>query len=755
MIGERKIGKIISVDSFRVFIKLDDDLKSLYKSGYEDIYEVARINSYIIIPIGAERIVAMVTRVRAMDETEIGSDKDAIFLTNSARYLVATMIGTITGEGKYVQGVYNYPILDNPIWYVTKSDLDIIFDQKEKSTIDFEKDYFLPIGTSPTFSDYQVKINPDKFFGKHAAILGNTGSGKSCTFTAILQSLFDFDYNGKKLKNAHIVIFDTNGEYKRAFQGTKEAPYKNLNEVNAFHIDKNGMKVPFWFMNFADFDYLFEPTAGTQAPIFKRALGLAKNQSIATVNRLIPQTFVSKLETIANECDENNHKIKTTVLVDLELFISELTSLSTDFDKSNILVSLNTLLGEKSKLTLNEPYPPRGTISTQILSNCSATLKTEISLYNVSIRNLEVAEERNIDLPIYFDFNQLIERFFDEAIFENENSGNRIREFVSTLRLRLQSYLGDERISQPLILNQAEEIPMALAKFISFILGDFCKVYNDGDKDLFSEYYEKQTILEAQEQLEKDKPSQITIIDMSLLPHEVLETIAGLIGRLILEFVSRFPESDRGKLPIVIALEEAQNYIPEKNKNDKESIAKKVFERIAREGRKYGLSLLVSSQRPSELSKTVLSQCNSFIIHRLQNPEDQKYVRQLVSAANEDILAQLPILPQQHVVVMGDAVRTPVQVKMNTANPTPNSKDPQFITNWLEDLPVGFPDYNGIGSAWEKGEKYFGPTIIVSEDNLVAAQEDIQLPAQTEDQTDPNVDDAISGNPFDLDDDLF
>ncbi len=193
---------------------------------------------------------------------------------------------------------------------------------------------------------------------------------------------------------------------------------------------------------------------------------------------------------------------------------------------------------------------------------------------------------------------------------------------------------------------------------------------------------------------------------MSLLPYEVLETITGLIGRLILDFVSRFPESDRGKLPLVIALEEAQNYIPEKNRGDRESIAKKVFERIAREGRKYGISLLVSSQRPSELSKTVLSQCNSFIIHRLQNPEDQKYVRQLVSAANEDILQQLPILPQQHVVIMGDAVRTPVQARINNANPKPNSNNPKFIENWTMDLPENFPNYEKIAEAWEKGEKY-------------------------------------------------
>ncbi|QVY66181.1 ATP-binding protein [Polaribacter sp. Q13] len=707
--SERSIGKVISVDSFRAYIRLDDDLKSLYKSGYEDIFEVARINSYVIIPIGSDKIVAMVTSVKSIDETEIGKNKEAIFLTKSARYLVATMIGTIENSGKYIQGVYNYPILDNPVWYVTSQDLDNIFDQKKKEDskeINFDDDYYLPIGTSPSFSDYKIKINPDKFFGKHAAILGNTGSGKSCTFASIIQSMFDFNYNGKQLKNAHIIIFDTNGEYKQAFQGTKQTPYKNLELVNPFHIDKDGMKVPFWFMNFADFDYLFEPTSGTQAPVLKHALGLAKNQTVSISQKLIPQAYISKLEIIINECVTNDFKIINTIYEGLEDFGKELVELDIDFDKTKILDSLRNLMKEKPKITKTKNDYLKGNISAAVLTESAKILKTELSLYYSSARKVEVTKERNIDLPIYFNFHDLLESFFDEAISEQENSGNRLREFVSTLRLRLQSYLSDERISKPLLLNETEEITSALAKFISFILGDFCKVYNTADTDLFTEYYKSNLGKTGIEKLQEAKSSQITIIDMSLLPFEVLETITGLIGRLILDFTSRLPESDRGKLPMVIALEEAQNYIPEKNRGERESIAKKVFERIAREGRKYGISLLVSSQRPSELSKTVLSQCNSFIIHRLQNPEDQKYVRQLVSAANEDILQQLPILPQQHVVIMGDAVRTPVQARMNNANPRPNSNNPKFIENWTNDLPKEFPNYKGIADAWEKGEKY-------------------------------------------------
>jgi hypothetical protein len=697
--SERNIGKVISVDSFRAYIRLNDDMKSLYKSGYEDIYEVARINSYVIIPIGADRIVAMVTSVRAIDETELGKNKESIFLTKSARYLVATMIGTIENSGKYIQGVYNYPILDNPVWYVTRQDLDNIFDQQEKPIINFDDDYYLPIGTSPSFSDYKIKINPDKFFGKHAAILGNTGSGKSCTFASIIQSMFEYEYNGKKLQNAHILIFDTNGEYKQAFQGTKENPYKNLKEVNAFQIDKDGMKVPFWFMNFADFDFLFEPTSGTQAPVFKRALGLAKNQKVVGGKPILDKYSERGILSLFDASPDEIKKKKKY----------------NDYGTWKFKVD-NEILGLANTITPNGSQPLIDIQTALVTLGSNNTLNDEKNaLVELELKYLEysssqnidqIAIEKNIDLPIWFNFQDLITRFFDEAINEQENSGNRLREFVSTLRLRLQSYLGDERIAQPLLLSHTEEINNALAKFISFILGDFCKVYKTADTDLFTEFYKEQLAKTNIDKLAGGRPSQVTIIDMSLLPYEVLETVTGLIGRLILEFVSRFPESDRGKLPMVIALEEAQNYIPEKNRGDRESIAKKVFERIAREGRKYGISLLVSSQRPSELSKTVLSQCNSFIIHRLQNPEDQKYVRQLVSAANEDILQQLPILPQQHVVIMGDAVRTPVQAKMNTANPRPNSNNPKFIENWTMEIPINFPNYKKIAEAWEKGEKY-------------------------------------------------
>jgi hypothetical protein len=274
------------------------------------------------------------------------------------------------------------------------------------------------------------------------------------------------------------------------------------------------------------------------------------------------------------------------------------------------------------------------------------------------------------------------------------------------LRLRLEGFLSDSRIAEPLLLNSKEEFDNSLSSFLSFIIGDIYRYFvgKDQETDAFDPFMSYYSSSKCKKETDITKVSQLTILDLSLISYDVLENIVGLLGRLIIEFVSHFKPDDRGKYPIVLILEEAQNYIPEKNRKEKESIAKRVFERIAREGRKYGISLIVSSQRPSELSKTVLSQCNSFIVHRLQNPDDQKYVRGLVSSANSDILDQLPLLPQQHAIIMGDCVRTAVQVKINTVSPKPNSNNPHFVEKWLNEN-NDFPDYKKVCDDWQKGIK--------------------------------------------------
>lgn len=691
VVHNKSIGRVLSVDNFRVFIKIDEDLRGSYKSGINDIYEVARINSYLIIPVGSERIVALITRVTMKEEFEFDRTSTTISLPTSARYISATMLGTIEKKEeteKFVQGIYNFPTLDNPVWYVTEKDLAQIFDENKNSDkIDYSKDFYLPIGTSPAFSNYTVKICPDQLFVKHAAILGNTGSGKSCTFTSIIRNLFKYNYNGKKLENAHFVIFDTNGEYKDAFLPQKETFEKlnpriqsELNQINAYYYGGDDYpKVPYWFMNWGDFKDLFRPSDGTQAPVLNRAIGLAKNVIESEFSQVIPRHLYSDIETILNSNSEDIKKRtgsssygNWTWKTDNEIL-----------QIGKAIKAINDELGDKiielaSSNNFNDTVKQTPIILD--IKNC----------FNLIVKEsveIQITSEQNIDLPIWFNYQELCTKFIDAAIDQEGVSNNRIAEFVSTLRLRMNSFLNDKRIAIPLMLKDSEvDNREILSHFIAFLLGDFNRIFGkaSSEKNSFIKCYNDKDENKPKEQI---KTNQITIVDVSNLPFEVLETVTALLGRIIIEFVSHFTK-DRGKYPIVIVLEEAQNYIAEK----KDSVAKAVFERIAREGRKYGVSLVVCSQRPSELSKTVLSQCNSFIIHRLQNPEDQKYIRGLVSSANADMLDQLPIIPQQHAIITGDCVRTPIQVRIDDVSPTPNSHNPKFIDQWLTNLEIPYEE---------------------------------------------------------------
>ncbi|MDM1137836.1 DUF87 domain-containing protein [Empedobacter sp. R132-2] len=678
--NNRIIGRVLSVDNFRVFIKIEEDLRGTYKSGVLDIYEIARINSYLIIPVGADRVVALITRVTMKEEVEFGENSTSISLPTSARYISATMLGTISKNGnseKFIQGVYNFPTLDNPVWYVTEKDLQHIFDDKiDKEKLEFEKDFYLPVGTSPAFSDYQVKISPDQFFVKHAAILGNTGSGKSCTLTSILRSLFKYDYNGNHLKNAHIVIFDTNGEYKDAFLPNDETLGKMTSEakqelklINAnYYGGEDKVQVPYWLMNWSDFKALLNPSDATQAPLLISAIGFAKNDEESSNLSILPLHLKADVESVLT-CSTEDLKKRTwdaggTWRWKDDNEILNIAEAIRPFD--NDLANLVSNLG--AEISFNN-----AALQTPIRED----IQNRLNVLSEEATETQITSSQNIDLPIYFSYQELCTKFLDAAI-KNEGSGNaRLNEFISTLRLRMNSFLNDKRMAIPLMLKNTEEINKhVLPQFLAFLLGDYNNVFSEETEEHFIKKYN-----DTSRAYDKTRTHQVNIIDVSQLPFEVLETVTALLGRIILEFVSYFVPADRGKYPIVIVLEEAQNYVAE----NKYSVAKTVFERIAREGRKYGISLIVSSQRPSELSKTVLSQCNSFIIHRLQNPEDQKYIRGLVSSANADILDQLPVIPQQHAIITGDCVRAPIQVRIDDVYPTPNSHNPRYIENWLGD----------------------------------------------------------------------
>ncbi|MBA7470350.1 hypothetical protein ES707_05634 [subsurface metagenome] len=745
---DRTIGRIIFVDSFRAIVELSSELKSLTKSDYNDIYEIAKINSYVVIPVGQHKIIGLITKVQLSEEATTLPQKTFITLPETKRKITVTMIGTIIpkpeGKDEFKQGVSAFPTLDNPVWFITDDELDLIFDrilESKTKCINYKKDYFIPIGESPTFRNYTVKINPDKFFGKHAAILGNTGSGKSCTITALLQSIFGYkEKNGDEetfVKNAHFVILDSNGEYRNAFVKNEEGEeYKYKDLVNALYVssdlERGGLKIPYWFMNFEDFSTLFKASERTQQPVLNMAINLAKMASSLQKEEHLLVYLMLDLQSIYSflRSQEKPGTIKKSVYNLCDNILGYILKHESELAERIGRVFISGLKIELNKLkdACPEPLNSYNTdgIPTDNKKNFGMWYDQNIHILSKAV-TIKISEFLDVDKPVHFEIEKLIADYIDQAIRISTEEGigrMRLKENVSTLKLRIQKYIRDGRFD---FIFKNRRHSSSLSLFLRYVLGqlNIYKTKDDIRNAPFGKYYEGLNIY-------KEKPNQVTIIDLSLLSSEVLENVAALIARLMLEFLQRIEKihdrKKRGKFPVVLILEEAHNYIPEKRRKETDeeiSVSKKVFERIAREGRKYGLGLVISSQRPSEVSKTVLAQCNSFIVHRLQNPEDQKYISQLVPSINQDLLDQLPVLPQQHAIIMGDCVRAPVQVKINEANPTPTSYDPEFFSHWIEKQSKKFPKFEEICKEWEgKVDKEEGELNEVTPDDEIEGKEE-------------------------------
>ena len=291
MAPDSEIGRIVAVDTAQVSIELNRDLKGMSRNTYEGAQEVGRINSYVIIPVGARRLVAMITRVVLVEEAEMKADRTMVALPAARRLMKATLIGTIDGAS-FRQGITIFPVLDNPVHLAGRADLDAIFGPIKQSTTGApdpeEPGYCIPIGESSVVQGRPIRINPNVFFGKHAAVLGSTGSGKSCTIATLLQSIRE----QPEVKRTTCVILDTNGEYRTAFQKQKDdgswedaGPGKTLYIPSDREKADEHLAIPYWFMNAEDFARLFQASKGVQRPVLLQALRLARNDT-ASVSAL-------------------------------------------------------------------------------------------------------------------------------------------------------------------------------------------------------------------------------------------------------------------------------------------------------------------------------------------------------------------------------------------------------------------------------------------------------------------------------------
>lgn len=234
------------------------------------------------------------------------------------------------------------------------------------------------------------------------------------------------------------------------------------------------------------------------------------------------------------------------------------------------------------------------------------------------------------------------------------------------------------------IMNTSEYIETMLMRVRTLLSDSRLKKITGGNPDLTLEEWLNEYICTSD-----SSEGFVTIIDLSLIPVEVICIVAAIIARMTLEALQRYRKLNNGRsLPTTLIMEEAHTFVKIYNQHNDESTAAsmctQVFEKIAREGRKQGMGLVLSSQRPCEISPTVLSQCNSFLLHRINNDRDQELINRLVPDNLRGLLKELPSLPSRNAILLGWASELPVSVQMNylKAEHRPQSNDPDYWDVW-------------------------------------------------------------------------
>jgi DNA helicase HerA-like ATPase len=653
---QRVIGKLVNINSEKFTVELLNQSINFTVNGFDDIYQYAQINSYVILPYQDFYIVAEIFGVRERD-ADIkwhGEKEQVLSKSNSVKYLDITPIGTVQ-SGKFKYGVSVFPTLYSDVLYVKKEELDIVFEVKNESeVIDIEgiegtKLNMLDIGTSTIFPDYKVKIDINSFFGAHSAILGNTGSGKSCTISSMMQALLE--KNGFSAVGATFIFFDVNGEYHKAFSQITnpdiEIKYFSLEKIkdNAYfkypenfkigdNIHYKKFKLPHWFLNIEEWALLLQASDKTQLPILRNAINLLKlfAGNAYALNKVKNHIlYLCLLHILRDESSPPSKK---------DRIIAILSKFHTNEIGLHVKLSQGQTL--RSSLHINYGEMPQMENLIQYLEREGADGAKEFYMesFNIPTGN---------EVVIRTEFDEIENALDLSILFEEAHGNSQIRDYCSSLLTRYKSL--KERSEFTFMTGVKDDIDKP--KYINKILG-------------ISENETKRT--------------QISIIDLNSVEDEIVEVVSCVLSRIVFEKLKH--AEHRNTFPVNVILEEAHRYIS----NDPGSFfgsANKIFERIAKEGRKYGMFLLVSSQRPSELSRTVLSQCSNFIVHRIQNPEDLTQIRQMTPHISASILSRLPSIPRQHALVFGHAVQIPTLFKVNNANPTPHSSDNNVTKNWF------------------------------------------------------------------------
>ena len=576
--------------------------------------------------VGVDNVTIKVTSSLAFEINLI--DHHVIFETATGAKIVGTLISLNSEIGSVkligeIQGTRFVPgVLNKPsignVCFVAT-------DEETKLIVVDDQNNVLKkvlVGTMPLYNNTPAYVPTNTFFSNHFAIFGNTGSGKSCGVARLFQNIF-FNTN-QAPRNACIFIFDAYGEYESALSIQNSMVQFKRYSTNVRTNPNSLIKIPLWLLDVDDFALLLEAEDQTQLPIIEKALRLV---TVFSGNE--EETKVYKNDIIAKAILEVLYSGGSASQIHDQIFA--------------ILTSFNT-----SDLNLESPIVQPGYVRS--LRQCLIIDKEgkigEMQLVTEFIKRF-INDDLKLELPdgsIPFTLENLREAFEFALISEGILKSDKLYDKANVLKVRLDS----------------------------LIKGEYAEYFR------VDKYVDKNTFIKELITAPNGGRAQIININISYLDDRLAKTICKIYAKMLFDFTSKLQQ--RGSFPVHLILEEAHRYVQQDS--DTKILGYNIFDRIAKEGRKYGVILGLISQRPSEMSETVLSQCSNFLIFKMQHPRDVQFIKQMVPFITDEIVEKMKGLQPGTCVVFGSAFKLPTIVKMEMPYPQPMSQNVDVSRLW-------------------------------------------------------------------------
>lgn len=634
-----------------------------------------RLNGYVLVPNEAGATVGFVAWIgteraataRGKGQPELG----LVDLPFPQRRMVINPIGTLINrkdpssgdiELHLERGVIAFPSVGDQVLIPTPMQVAAIVGAHDLNRR-------VRIGTSPMAADAAIMVDPDKIFGRHLAVLGNTGSGKSCSVAGLIRWSLEaataarLQAGKDGQPNARFIVLDPNGEYSKAFQDIAGVRVFRPGDAN------NPLQIPAWLWNSHEWAAVSQAQPGTQRPLLNQALRnlragrAAREAADVTAARQI-HLYSTKINVFLADgsgksySDFPGRQNAGDMLTAMAATMQELVENIVPAGDANDAISA---IGEAAEdLAGRHRNPNRQNPNSPYYRDFSmADFRPFLQLFETAQGHLPPPAEDtegSEDAPVPFDVGQFANYIEDMAASGTSNAN--LSNFISYLTLRIRSMVSTPAL-RPVILPEEE---VTLAGWLENHVG-----------------------------ADEAANGSIAVIDLSMVPSEATHILIAVFARLVFEASQRYRKRrEHGEpLPTVLVLEEAHTFIKRGRDDDDglpspSRLCREAFERIAREGRKFGVGMVLSSQRPFELSPTVLAQCNTFLLHRIVNDSDQDLVRRLVPDNIGGMLRDLPSLPSRQAILLGWATPLPVLVEMTELdrNQRPQSDDPDFWAVW-------------------------------------------------------------------------